>query len=475
MTSILPVILAGGSGSRLWPMSRTHYPKQFLSLTSKATMLQETVHRINGIEHLPPLLICNEEHRFLVAEQLRQENLAHSGIILEPVGRNTAPAIALAALQAVASNDDPLLLVLAADHLIKNTEAFTQAVDIATHFAQSNKLVTFGIVPTAPETGYGYIRAGAGIESEGQHAFSVDAFVEKPCLELAKTYLESKAYYWNSGMFLFRASRYLEELKNYRPDIFAAAQASLDGTTFDLEFTRLNKAAFEACPSESVDYAVMEKTTDAVTVPLDAGWSDVGAWSSLWEVSDKDKNGNVISGDAIVELSQRCYVNAPERLVAAIGVEDLVIVDTKDALLVAHRNEVQKVNSIVASLKAENRSEFLHHREVYRPWGKHDHISEGERYHVKKVTVKPGQKTAMQLHYHRAEHWIVVSGTARVYKGDDIHIIGENESIYIPLGVQHCFENPGKVPLEIIEVRTGTYLSEDDIVRIGDKDSGEGY
>ncbi|EPM5600267.1 mannose-1-phosphate guanylyltransferase/mannose-6-phosphate isomerase [Vibrio fluvialis] len=468
---ILPVIMAGGSGSRLWPMSRTHYPKQFLSLTSDLTMLQETIKRLSDLEHLPVSLICNEEHRFLVAEQLRAKKLGHSGIILEPFGRNTAPAVALSALRALEGEQDPLLLVLAADHLIKQDCVFRNTVQSAIPLAEDGKLVTFGIVPTKPETGYGYIRSGLKLECSD--AYSVDAFIEKPCFSVAEQYISEGGYYWNSGMFMFKASRYLEELQKFRPDILVAVKSAYSGSNCDLDFIRLDENAFATCPDESIDYAVMEKTSDAVVVPMDAGWSDVGAWSSLWEVGDKDEYENVIRGDVLTEDSRRCYINSPERLVAAVGVEDLVIVDTKDALLVAHRDNVQDVKNIVSNLKACDRSEFQHHREVYRPWGKHDHIAEGERYHVKKVVVKPGQKTAMQHHYHRSEHWVVVSGTAKVYRGEEVHVIPENESIYIPVGTKHCFENPGKLPLEIIEVRTGSYLGEDDIVRT--QSHGEGY
>ncbi|MCA3963748.1 mannose-1-phosphate guanylyltransferase/mannose-6-phosphate isomerase [Vibrio vulnificus] len=463
MFSILPVIMAGGSGSRLWPMSRTHYPKQFLSLTSNQSMLQDTLSRLEGLNHLPVSLICNEEHRFLVAEQLRTNSCEHSGIILEPFGRNTAPAIALAALHATEDGSDPTLLVLAADHLIEDNVVFRKTVEAATPLANSGKLVTFGILPTKPETGYGYIRTGTKLN---QHdAYSVDAFVEKPNLSVAKQYLNDGGYYWNSGMFMFKASRYLEELERFRPDILNAVQSAYSGAHNDLDFIRLNEDAFKNCPDESIDYAVMEKTDDAIVCPLDAGWSDVGSWSSLWEVSDQDECMNVVRGDVLIENSERCYINSTNRLVATVGVEDLVIVDTKDAVLVAHRDKVQDVKNIVSSLKADKRSEFQYHREVYRPWGMHDHIAEGKRYNVKKVIVKPGQKTAMQLHYHRAEHWVVVSGTAKVYRGEETHIVTENESIYIPVGTEHCFENPGKVPLEIIEVRTGSYLAEDDIVR----------
>lgn len=468
---IMPVVMAGGSGSRLWPMSRTHSPKQFLALTSSSTMLQDTIKRLDDIEHLPACLICNEEHRFLVAEQLHSSGFSHSGIILEPVGRNTAPAVALAAYKAIENGEDPLLLVLAADHLIKNEKAFCDSVEQATKFASEGKLVTFGIVATAPETGYGYIKRGQGVD--GIEAFIVDSFVEKPNLETAQSYLDDGGYYWNSGMFMFRASRYIEELEKFCPDILSAVKASLDSAVEDLDFIRVSKNEFSKCPDDSIDYAVMENTTEAVVVPMDAGWSDVGAWSSLWEVSDKDNNGNAISGDVIAVDTTNSYVHAPERLVATVGLDDLVIVDTKDALLVAHREKVQDIKKVVNQLKDKGRVEFRNHRQVYRPWGHHDHIAEGERYHVKKVFVKPGKKTAMQVHYHRSEHWMVVSGTAKISKGEEKIILSENESVYIPAGVNHCFENPGKIPLEVIEVRTGSYLEEDDIVRI-DSD-GEEY
>lgn len=470
MSNILPIIMAGGSGSRLWPMSRTHYPKQFLSLTSDFTMLQDTIKRLEGLDSLPATLICNEEHRFLVAEQLRKASLSHSGILLEPFGRNTAPAVALAALHSLSIEDDPILLVLAADHLIKNDGVFRSIVQKAIPLSEQGKLVTFGIVPTKPETGYGYIHRGRDLEQS--NTYYVDSFVEKPCSEVAEKYLSSGEYYWNSGMFMFKASRYLEELKTYRPDILDAVEKSFIASKADLDFIRIQEEAFAQCPDDSIDYAVMERTKDAVVVALDAGWSDVGAWSSLWEVSEKDSNENVFRGDVASHNSTGCYINAPERLVASVGVNDLVIVDTKDALLVAHKDHVQDVKHIVEQLKSDGRTEFQQHREVYRPWGKHDHIAEGERYHVKKVTVKSGMKTAMQLHYHRSEHWVVVSGTAKVYRGSEVHIVAENESIYIPIGVQHCFENPGQLPLEIIEVRTGQYLEENDIKRFSSAEEG---
>jgi len=467
--SLLPVIMAGGSGTRLWPLSRTLYPKQFLTLTGSNSMLQDTVARLQELENKAPILICNEEHRFIVAEQLRQRHFEHGGIILEPAGRNTAPAIALAALHATAQGDDPLLLVLAADHVIQNQANFIQAVQQAIPQAAAGKLVTFGIVPHAPETGYGYIRQGKPVSAE---AYQVAAFVEKPDLATAEAYLASKEYYWNSGMFMFRASRYLEELAAHRPDILAACRQAMQGVHHDLDFLRLNEAAFLACPDDSIDYAVMEKTKDAVVVPMDAQWSDVGSWSALWEVNDKDQDGNAIRGDVLTTQTRNSYIYAQHKLVSTVGVDDLVIVETKDAVLVANKNNVQDVKSIVSQLKAANRSEHLQHREAYRPWGSHDAISDGERFHVKKVTVKPGQRTTTQIHYHRAEHWVVVSGTAKVRNGEQTFLVTENESTYIPIGAPHSLENPGKVPLELIEVRTGAYLEEDDVIRIEDGASG---
>ncbi|MEI7370707.1 mannose-1-phosphate guanylyltransferase/mannose-6-phosphate isomerase [Pectobacterium brasiliense] len=460
---ILPVIMAGGSGSRLWPLSRTLYPKQFLSLISNLTMLQDTVMRLHDIEHKSPLFICNEAHRFIVAEQLRQKSIKHSGIILEPVGRNTAPAIALAALQAIQNGDDPILLVLAADHAIQNEDAFVAAVSSAIAHASKGKLVTFGIVPDRPETGYGYIRRGSSIEN----AFTVASFVEKPDAVSAQNYLDSGEYYWNSGMFMFKASRYLKELECHSPEIYNACSKSIEGINKDLDFIRLDSKAFHICPDDSIDYAVMEKTGDAVVVPMDASWSDVGSWSALWDIAEKDKNGNAIRGDVLTEKTSSSYIYSQNKLVATVGIDNLIIVETKDAVLVANKDSVQDVKAIVEKLKRSERCEYLQHREVFRPWGSHDQIAEGERYHVKRVVVKPGERTATQLHYHRAEHWVVVSGTAKVHRGDEVHLVSENESIYIPIGTSHAIENPGKVMLEIIEVRSGAYLGEDDVLRVG--------
>lgn len=463
---ILPIIMAGGSGSRLWPLSRQMFPKQFLTLHGESSMLQATAERLSGIEHSPPIVICNEEHRFSVAEQFRLNNISNSGIILEPVGRNTAPAIALAALQALKSGQDPLLLILAADHVINDEEAFINSVKRARVHAESGKLVTFGIVPTAPETGYGYIKRG---QEQKYSGYAVEEFVEKPDRATAESYLATGDFYWNSGMFLFKASRYLAELKEHRPDIFAACELAMASTISDADFIRVDKVAFEACPDDSVDYAVMEKTTDAVVVPMDCGWSDVGSWSALWEISEKDKSGNAFKGDVMDIDTKNSFVYAQNKLVVVIGLEDVAVVETKDAILISKLSEVQKVKNIVKRLKSENRGEFKNHREVYRPWGAYDSIDNGERFQVKRITVKPGAKLSVQMHHHRAEHWIVVSGTAKVTNGSKEILLTENQSTYIPVGVIHALENPGKLPLELIEVQSGSYLGEDDIVRFEDK------
>ena len=467
LINVIPVIMSGGSGSRLWPLSRQLNPKQFLPLADNSlSMLQSTLQRLDGLGAALPQLICNEQHRFLAAEQLRMMGLEKANILLEPVGRNTAPAIALAALAALGESEDPILLVLAADHLIKDIAAFQASIQVALPLAQSGKLVTFGIVPTHAETGYGYIEKGG---SSGIGGFDVNRFVEKPDLVTAQEYLANGSYFWNSGMFMFRASRYLEELETYRPDILAACRAALAGGSQDMHFTRVDEAAFAACPDDSVDYAVMEKTSDAVMVPLDAGWSDIGSWAALWDVSDKDEQGNVFKGDVLNQRSNNTYVHADSRLVATVGLDDLVIVETKDAVLVAHKDHVQDVKKIVEQLKNGSRTEHINHREVYRPWGVYDSVDNGHRYQVKRITVKPGAKLSVQMHHHRAEHWIVVSGTARVTNGEKTYLVCENESTYIPIGQIHALENPGVIPLELIEVQSGSYLGEDDIVRFEDK------
>lgn len=465
---ITPIIMAGGTGSRLWPLSRELYPKQFLTVATEVSMLQQTVMRLNNIEHSEPLLICNEEHRFIAAEQMRVANLEHAGIILEPVGRNTAPAIALAALQALNSahdGEDPVLLVLAADHVIEDITAFEKAVKKALPIAIDNKLITFGIVPTAPETGYGYIKLGEQFDS----AFTVNQFVEKPNLETAEKYINSGNYLWNSGMFMFKASRYIEELAKYAPEILSACERSIATQSEDLEFIRVNKESFECCPDNSIDYAVMEKSKDVMVVPMDAGWSDVGSFSALWDISDKDANKNALKGDVITIESTNNYINAENKLVATVGVDNLVVIETKDAILVANKDKVQDVKKVVNELKRRGRTEHKIHREVYRPWGKYDSIDHGKRDQVKRITVNPGEKLSIQKHHHRSEHWIVVSGTASVLNGDKTILVSENESTYIPLGTIHALENPGKIPLEMIEVQTGSYLGEDDIVRFEDR------
>ncbi|WP_028870340.1 mannose-1-phosphate guanylyltransferase/mannose-6-phosphate isomerase [Psychromonas arctica] len=465
---ILPVIMAGGTGSRLWPLSRELYPKQFLTVTGNESMLQQTVARLSKIEHSAPVLICNEEHRFIAAEQMRLGGYEHGGIILEPVGRNTAPAIALAALQAgknASDGEDPILLVLAADHIIENEKAFTASIEKALPFAENGQLVTFGIVPTAPETGYGYIKSGNKVND----AFSVSEFVEKPDLSTAEAYMESGNYFWNSGMFLFKASRYLEELAKFAPDILDVCKRAIATPSQDFEFVRVDKGIFATCPDNSVDYTVMEKSQDVVVVPMDAGWSDVGSFSALWEISVKDENQNAIKGDVITVNSNNNYIYAQNKLVSTVGVDNLVIIETKDAILVAHKDKVQDVKSVVEQLKSTGRSECKVHREVYRPWGMYDSIDHGKRDHVKRITVKPGEKLSIQKHHHRSEHWIVVSGTASVLNGDKTILVTENESTYIPLGTIHALENPGKIPLEMIEIQTGSYLGEDDIVRFEDR------
>ncbi len=467
MSTLLPVIMAGGSGTRLWPLSRELHPKQFLTLPGqKQTMLQTTVARLKGLSDVAPLVISNESHRFIAAEQLRQIGKLKGNILLEPVGRNTAPAIALAAITAMRDGADPILLVLAADHVITDVAAFQSAVKKALPLAEAGKLVTFGIVPTAAETGYGYIRRGAAL-SEG--AYAVAAFVEKPDLKTAQDYLASGQYDWNSGMFLFKASVYLNELKAHRPDILSACQQALATPQNDMDFVRVDAAAFEACPSDSIDYAVMEKTAEAVVVPMSAGWSDVGAFSSLWEISAKDINGNAFNGDVIAFDTRNTFVDAENALVATVGIEDIVVVQTKDAVLVAARDRVQDVKKIVEQLKAEGRSEPRLHRQVYRPWGHYDSIDAGSRYQVKRITVNPGAKLSVQMHHHRAEHWVVVSGAARVTLDGVDRLLAENESIYLPVGAVHALENPGKIPLELIEVQVGSYLGEDDIVRFEDR------
>ncbi|MBQ4844370.1 mannose-1-phosphate guanylyltransferase/mannose-6-phosphate isomerase [Pseudoalteromonas sp. MMG005] len=463
---ILPVIMAGGSGKRLWPLSRENYPKQFLSLdNSQNSMLQQTICRLNGIAHEPPLIICNEEHRFIAAEQLRQLDKKLGGIFLEPEGRNTAPAIALAAFQAIENSNDPLLLILAADHVIGDIDAFQHSIHAGIEHAALGKLVVFGVDANTPETGYGYIKRGAQCGS----GYIVEHFVEKPSREVAEQYLLSGEYCWNSGMFLFRASRYLDALNEYRPDIFEACKKATEVQELDLDFIRINKSAFMACPNESIDYAVMEHTPDAVMVPMNAKWNDVGGFEALWKISEKDNSGNVFAGDVYHVDCENSFIHTDSKLVVAAGVKDLIIVSTKDSILVTNKSCVQEIGSIVQALKKNAREEVKYHREVYRPWGKYDLIDVGERFQVKRITVKPGAKLSKQMHHHRAEHWIVVSGTAKVTIDGKERFLTENESVYIPITAVHVLENPGKVGLELIEVQSGSYLKEDDIVRFEDK------
>ena len=463
--TIFPAIMCGGSGTRLWPLSRALFPKQFLPLVNDTSMLQDTLLRLPK-SCSEPVFICNEDHRFLVAEQVRQLSQEQSTILLEPEGRNTAPAVALAAINALAKDKEAVLLVLAADHVIKDVETFQQVIAKASIAAEQGKLVTFGIVPTHAETGYGYIKKGNELNDS---IFDVAQFVEKPDKLTAENYLESGEYLWNSGMFLFKASRYLEELAKHRLDILEHCQQAMTDVERDLDFLRPNKADFLACANESIDYAVMEKTDSAVVIPLDAGWSDVGSYSALWEVCEQNADNNVLKGDIIAQQTTNSYIHTQNKLIATVGVDNLVIIDTPDAVLVANKDKVQEVKQIVEQLRSENRSEAVLHREAYRPWGKYDCIDIGDRFQVKRITVKSGAKLSVQMHHHRAEHWVIVSGTAKVTIDENTQLLSENQSVYIPIGAVHALENPGKLPLEMIEVQSGSYLGEDDIVRFEDK------
>lgn len=465
---IIPVILAGGSGSRLWPLSRQHYPKQLLKLFGDKTMLQQTLLRLEGLEDTAaPVVVCNEAHRFMVAEQLLEMGIPDTAILLEPVARNTAPALALAAIQARQVDPRATLLVLSADHMIRDITAFQQAVRQALQGAEQGALVTFGVQPDRPETGYGYIKAKDGSETAAG-LYPVERFVEKPDLPTAQSYLEAGCYYWNSGMFVFRVDVFLEELEARSPEVLEAAIAAHSAATKDLDFIRIDKASFAKAPNISIDYALMEKSDKVACVPLNAGWSDVGDWRSFSELSVQDEAGNSFIGDSIDIDSRNTLVFSRDKLVATIGVSDLMIINTPDAVLIADKSRAQDVKSVITHIEQQDRSEHLQHREVYRPWGCFDAIDDGDRYQVNRIRVKPGASLSLQIHHHRAEHWIVVKGVALVQKGDDVMLLSENESTYIPVGVKHRLTNPGKIPLEIIEVQSGSYLKDDDVIRYED-------
>ena len=475
---ILPVILAGGGGTRLWPLSREYYPKQFLSLTGEDSLLQQTLSRMDGLNKgnvEPAIIVSNEEHRFLVAEQARLKGQALNTIMLEPKGRNSAPALTVAAMAAQKDGNDPIILMMPSDHVIQDLNTFYTTMISGAELAEKGYLITFGIVPDKPETGYGYIKQGVVVDSSNAHEIS--AFVEKPDQETAKAYLESGEYSWNSGVFMMKASVWLDAIKAFRQDIFDACSTAYESGSTDGDFYRLGKDAFVNCPADSIDYAVMEKVTDELTnndsfksavISLDAGWSDVGSWSSLWEISDQDENGNVQSGDVFTHDAKNNLLVAEHRLLSVVGCDDLIVVETSDAVMVIPKDRAQDVKRIVEFLKKEQRDESLMHRRVYRPWGSYEGIDAGERFQVKRISVKPGESLSLQMHHHRAEHWIVVSGTAIVTKGEEEIMLSENQSTYIPLGVTHRLVNPGTIPLELIEVQSGSYLGEDDIVRFED-------
>ena len=471
VTKLQPVILSGGSGTRLWPLSRRAYPKQFLALVDDESLLQSTAARTDRLDEraqlLPPLIVCNEAHRFLVAEQLRANGHAAGDIILEPTGRNTAPALTLAAL--TAEEDDPVMLLMPADHVVRDVDAFVRAVSAGLPHAEAGKVVTFGIVPDSPQTGFGYIRSGSAVDKQ---AYDLDAFVEKPDRATAESYVASGEYFWNSGMFLLRATRWLELIQRFRPDIATAVKKAHAGGQRDLDFYRVDTEAFAASPADSIDYAVMEPLSrepgECLVVPLDAGWSDIGAWDALWAVSDRDGSGNACHGDVMAFDARDNVLHAQHRILAAIGVQDLVVVETSDAVLVAHKDHAQDVKRVTEQLDAQGRGESEFHRCVHRPWGTFEGMDQGERFQVKRLSVKPGARLSLQMHHHRAEHWIVVSGTARVTCDDKEFLLSENQSTYIPIGMKHRLENPGSIPLEIIEVQSGSYLGEDDIVRFDD-------
>ena len=470
-TPLIPVILCGGTGTRLWPLSRASYPKQYWPLGSSGedTLLQQTQQRLAGIDNLgDPLLICNDDHRFIVAEQMRQIGVEPNSILLEPMGRNTAPAVAVATLKATARGEDPLLLVLAADHLIRDADHFRTAIEAGRAAADAGRLVTFGIVPTAPETGYGYIEAAEPLQSGALTPVPIARFVEKPNRATAEQFLASGRFTWNSGMFLFKASAMLAELERLAPDVVSCCRAAIEHDVSDLEFLRLDRDAFAQCPDVAIDVAVMERTNLGTVLPLAAGWSDVGSWSALWDTSDRDANGNVLRGRVISDGSRNCYLRSEHRLVVGLGVENLVVVETDDAVLIADRSQAQNVKTIVKKLEADGSPEGKAHRKIYRPWGAYTGVVEDSRWQVKRISVKPGASLSLQMHHHRAEHWIVVKGTALVERDGEEQLLGENQSTYIPMGCKHRLTNPGRIPVEMIEVQSGEYLGEDDIVRFKD-------
>ena len=469
---ITPVIMCGGSGSRLWPLSRQSYPKQFLKLNnSKNSLLQNTQLRLKDLNNLnPPILICNEEHRFIVAEQMRDIEIKPFSILLEPFGRNTAPAIAIAALKALEleNDNDPILLVLSSDHEIKNTTKFLELVNYGFNFAEKDRIVTFGIIPNSANTGYGYIKSETPFEKNKISAANILEFIEKPSLEKAKEFIQDKRFTWNSGIFMFKAKTIIQELKKFTPEILECCEESILDSKLDLDFQRLNKKKFYHCPNISIDFSVMEKTNKGIVLPLDAGWSDIGSWQALWESSEKDENGNYLKGKIINHQSNNCYLSSQSRLLVGICLENIVAIETNDAILISEKSHSQKVKDIVEELKSKNVPEGQTHKKCFRPWGHYLSLVEDERWQVKLIQVKPGEMLSLQLHHHRAEHWVVVKGTAKVEVDSQEKILKENESTFIPLGAKHRLSNPGKIPLIIIEVQSGSYVGEDDIVRFSD-------
>ena len=464
---IVPVILSGGSGTRLWPLSRKKYPKQYLPLVSDNTMLQETILRLNGLDNLAePIIICNKEHRFIVAEQCQQINITNPTILLEPIGRNTAPAIAAAAIQAQKISEDSILLVLSADHIIRDISEFHKAIDIAFKQAQKGKLVTFGIVPTGANTGYGYIKSAI---NETGGAYQVEEFVEKPDIKTAKSYLEQGNYLWNSGMFMFQANILVDELSEYSPNIVISATDAVRKSKQDLDFIRLDEKSFKSSPSDSIDCALMEKSNNVIVVPLDAQWSDIGSWSVLYDIGEQDNNGNVIKGNVTTKDTKNTYINANHHIVVTLGIENLIVVDTPDATFIASKDKAHEVKAVVESLQSDINDVVESHRKVYRPWGWYDSIDCGNNFQIKRLYINPGEKLSLQMHHKRAEHWVVVSGVATVTNGNQKLTLRQGQSTYIPLKTIHCLENKTNEPLEVVEVQSGRYLGEDDIVRFSDE------